>query len=140
MENVFNGDPTLLVHCLYQMLPLNHKRTTSSLEPPIFYVAKYSAIKRQKASHCSHIFTTSIWNCCVLQSLQFQLFIDNIEFILIAETPRQISGYAVCATGVNVIFWFFFYLALQDKKLLLLIKYLDFFLRTYIPLKNFAIS
>jgi len=28
-----NGEPSLLVHCLYQMLPLNHKRTTSSLAP-----------------------------------------------------------------------------------------------------------
>jgi len=28
------------------MSPLNHKRTTSSLAPPIFYVAKNSAIKR----------------------------------------------------------------------------------------------
>jgi len=37
---------TLLVHCLYKMLPLNHKRTASSLAPPIFYVAKNSAIKR----------------------------------------------------------------------------------------------
>jgi hypothetical protein len=26
--------PTLLVHCLYEMLPLNHKRATSSLAPP----------------------------------------------------------------------------------------------------------
>jgi len=30
--------PFLLVHCLY--LPLNHKRTTSSLATPILYVAK----------------------------------------------------------------------------------------------------
>jgi len=28
------------------LLPLNHKRTESSLAPPIFYVAKNSAIKR----------------------------------------------------------------------------------------------
>ncbi len=41
-----NGEMTLLVHCLYKMLPLNHKRTASSLAPPIFYVAKNSAIKR----------------------------------------------------------------------------------------------
>jgi len=26
-----NGEPTLLVHCSNKMLPLNHKRTTSSL-------------------------------------------------------------------------------------------------------------
>jgi len=43
-----NGEPTLLVLCLYQMLPLNHKRTTSSLAPPIFYVAKNSAIKNRR--------------------------------------------------------------------------------------------
>jgi hypothetical protein len=30
------------------MLPLNHKRTTSSLAPPIFYVAKISAIKNRR--------------------------------------------------------------------------------------------
>ncbi len=36
----------LLVNCLYQMLPLNNERTTSSLAPPIFYVAKKLAIKR----------------------------------------------------------------------------------------------
>jgi len=42
----YNGEPTLLVHCLYQMSPLNHKRTTSSLVPLIIYVAKNSAIKR----------------------------------------------------------------------------------------------
>ncbi len=35
-----NGEPTLLVHCLYYMLTLNHKRTTSSLAPPLFYVAE----------------------------------------------------------------------------------------------------
>ncbi len=46
-----NKEPTLLVHCLYQMSSLNHKRTTSSLAPPIFYVAKNSAIKRQNAPH-----------------------------------------------------------------------------------------
>ncbi len=40
-----NGNPTLLVHCLYQMSPRNHKRTTSSLAPLIFYVAKKLAIK-----------------------------------------------------------------------------------------------
>jgi len=39
-----NGEPTLLVHCLYWMLPLNHKRTTSSLVPPIIFVANKSAI------------------------------------------------------------------------------------------------
>jgi len=35
-----NGEPTLLVHCFYQMLPLNHKRTTSSWAPPIFLSQK----------------------------------------------------------------------------------------------------
>ncbi len=35
-----NGELTLLVHCLHYMLPLNCKRTTSSLAPPIIYVAK----------------------------------------------------------------------------------------------------
>ncbi len=33
-------------HCLYQMLPLNHKWTTGSLAPPIFYLAKRLSIKR----------------------------------------------------------------------------------------------
>ncbi len=46
-----NEEPTLSIHCLYQMWPLNHKRTTSSLAPPIFYVAKKYAIKRQKVPH-----------------------------------------------------------------------------------------
>jgi hypothetical protein len=32
------------------MLPLNHKRTTSSLAPAIFYVTKNSAIKKIKSS------------------------------------------------------------------------------------------
>jgi hypothetical protein len=36
------------------MLPLNHKRTTSSLVPPIFYVAKKFAIERYKAPHCQN--------------------------------------------------------------------------------------
>jgi len=40
-----NGEPTLLVHCLYQMSPLNHKRATSSLAPPIICVAKKCVIK-----------------------------------------------------------------------------------------------
>ncbi len=41
-HNLFkrNGKPTLFLQCLYKMSPLNHKRTTSSLAPPIFYVAK----------------------------------------------------------------------------------------------------
>ncbi len=41
-----NGELTILVHCLYKMWPLDHKRTTSSLVPPMFYVAKNCAIKR----------------------------------------------------------------------------------------------
>jgi len=44
-------EPTLLVHCLYYMPPLNHKRTTSSLAPQISCVAKKLAIKRLKAPH-----------------------------------------------------------------------------------------
>ncbi len=40
LVDFINGEPTLLVHCLYQMSPLNRKKTTSSLAPPIFYVAK----------------------------------------------------------------------------------------------------
>jgi len=35
----------LLVNYFYEMSPLNHKRTTSSLAPPIFYAAKMT-IKR----------------------------------------------------------------------------------------------
>jgi len=37
--------PTLLAHCLYYMSPLNHKRTTSSLAPHIFYVEKNWQLK-----------------------------------------------------------------------------------------------
>jgi len=44
--NLRNGEPTLLAHCLYYMSPLNYKRTTSSLAPPIICVAKKLAIKR----------------------------------------------------------------------------------------------
>ncbi len=33
------------------MSPLNHKKTTSSLAPPIICAAKKLAIKRQKAPH-----------------------------------------------------------------------------------------
>jgi len=29
-----------LVNCLYQMSPLNHKRTISSIAPPVIYLAK----------------------------------------------------------------------------------------------------
>jgi hypothetical protein len=39
-SDFFNEEPTLLVPCLYWMSPLNHKRTTSSLAPPIIYVVK----------------------------------------------------------------------------------------------------
>ncbi len=45
-----NRKPTLLVHCLYQMLPLNHKKTTSSLAPPIICVAKKIGNKRIEGS------------------------------------------------------------------------------------------
>ena len=38
----------LLVHCLYQMSPLNHKRTTGSLAPPISYVAKKWQFKNRR--------------------------------------------------------------------------------------------
>jgi hypothetical protein len=44
----FQWEPTLLVHCLYQMMPLNHKRTTSSLAPPTFYVAKNWQLKDRR--------------------------------------------------------------------------------------------
>jgi len=40
-----NGNSTLLVHCLIiSDVPLNHKITSSSLAPPIFYATKKSAI------------------------------------------------------------------------------------------------
>ncbi len=42
---MFKGKTTLSLQCLYQMSPLNHKRTTSSLVQPRFYIAKKSAIK-----------------------------------------------------------------------------------------------
>ena len=42
-----NGEPMMLfVHCLYWLLSPNHKRIASSVEPPIFYVAKYYAMIR----------------------------------------------------------------------------------------------
>jgi len=34
------------------MLPLKHKRTTISLAPPIFYVAKKLAIKKVEGPYC----------------------------------------------------------------------------------------
>ncbi len=43
-----NWEPTLLVHCLYQMSPLNQKRTTSTLAPPISYLMKHLAINTWK--------------------------------------------------------------------------------------------
>ncbi len=46
-----NGQPSLLVYCLYEMLPLDNKRTTSSSAPPLFYVTKNLAIKRWKVPH-----------------------------------------------------------------------------------------
>jgi len=46
LQIIANGEPSLLVQCLYLMSPLNHKRTTSSLVPPIICVAKKLAIKR----------------------------------------------------------------------------------------------
>jgi len=42
------SQPTLLVHRLYQMLPLNNKRTTGSLAPPILYVAKKLQLKDRR--------------------------------------------------------------------------------------------
>ncbi len=36
MNRYIYGEPTLLVLCLYKMLPLNCKRTTSSLASTIF--------------------------------------------------------------------------------------------------------
>ncbi len=41
-----NGEPTLLVHCLYKMTPLNHKRTPSSLAPHICCAAKAKKIDK----------------------------------------------------------------------------------------------
>jgi hypothetical protein len=55
LQDQSNGKPTLLVHCLCQMLPLNHKKTTSSLVPPIIRVAKKRTIKRYKVLHCCAI-------------------------------------------------------------------------------------
>jgi len=40
-----NGKPPTLVHCLYQMSPLNHKRIASSLAPAIFHVTKKMTIQ-----------------------------------------------------------------------------------------------
>ncbi len=73
---LINGEPTLLVHCLYQMSPLNHKRTTSSLAPPIFYVAKKLSIKRWKAPHyeCQVAKDVTVCKCACCF---FQQFSDN---------------------------------------------------------------
>jgi len=38
------------------MWPLNHKRTTSSLAPPIFCVAKKFAIKKEKVPHLDYTY------------------------------------------------------------------------------------
>jgi len=43
-----NGEHTLLVLCLYYMSPINHKRTTSSLVPSIFYLPKNLQLKDRR--------------------------------------------------------------------------------------------
>ncbi len=45
MNNTLNGYPTLLVHCLYQILLYNHKKITSSIVPHIINK------KLEKGSH-----------------------------------------------------------------------------------------
>jgi len=46
-----NVEPTLFVYVLYQMSPLNYKRTSKSLAPFRCYLGKKLAIKREKAPH-----------------------------------------------------------------------------------------
>ncbi len=54
----------ILVHCLYQMLTLNHKRTTNSLVPPILYVANnWQLIERR--------FPIVVLECCLVIPYHF---------------------------------------------------------------------
>jgi hypothetical protein len=71
-EQTKNGEPTLLVHCLYQMSPLNHKRTTSSLAAPIICVAKLISNKNIEGSPFTafHTFAFEKYLFCCNLSLE----------------------------------------------------------------------
>jgi len=43
-----NGKPTLILHCLYQMSPLNHKRTSSSLPLPTYFKLQIMQLKDKR--------------------------------------------------------------------------------------------
>jgi hypothetical protein len=66
-----NGKPTFLFQCLYFMSPLNHKKTTSSLAPPIFYVTKNLAIKKIEGFpfHQHYSFTKILQNQSVITDM-----------------------------------------------------------------------
>ncbi len=65
---MFKGKTTLSLQCLYQMSPLNHKRTASSLVQPRFYIAKKSAIKdlmsQLPSKHKIYVHVLSDLCCC----------------------------------------------------------------------------
>ncbi len=67
---IYYGKSTLLVHCLYQMSPLNHKRTTSSIAPSVFNVVKNWHLKDWRFAIT---FTWSIfwWKLTKIEILQF---------------------------------------------------------------------
>ncbi len=77
-----NGEPTLLVHCLYQMLPLNHKRTTSSLAPPIICVPKKIGNKKIEGSPIK--LTLLFWKKCIFIRIYFcsQYFFQKFNFFI----------------------------------------------------------
>jgi len=60
--------PTLLVNCLHQIWPLNHKRTASSLVPTIFNVSKIWTLKDRRF-FVTHLPPLSRF-LCILQRFQ----------------------------------------------------------------------
>ena len=63
------------------MTPLDHKRTTSSLTPPIFYVVKKSAIKRWKAPHWMTHKGLNVFLYIDIEKLLAQLNFSGPEFL-----------------------------------------------------------
>jgi len=51
----YNGKPALLVHCLYQMSPLSHKR------PPLFYVEKNWQLKDRRFPIGCKVMHNKLW-------------------------------------------------------------------------------
>ena len=83
VEVTTNGKPILLVHCLYYILPLNHKRTTSSLASSIFYVAKNCQLKDRKFP----IVSTN--DHYILNNKMKQIKLHNVNLVIIRETNRK---------------------------------------------------